>query len=326
MFQILATGLVAQVGRKSVVGMLAGSGMQVVVSFHAACRFFSEGTWDVDVVGVRVARLIVDRLLPAGAAVLVAVDDTLVKRGGKSVFAALWTHDGSSKMKNSLARGNRWVVAGIVLDLPFCSRPVCLPVLFRLWLGKGTASPVQPAAGMLAVPAAAFPDRQVHAVGDAAYHGPDLLGGVASYTTRLARNAVLYGCAPPRTGRQGRPRTKGERLGTPSDLAGSGKWRTVAVLRYGRRDTVEVCEVPALWYGSFGPVPGRVVLVRDSWGSAKHATGSRARYGAQSRSRSWSRAWSPSGTPSTATTPTTPRPAAERTRGTSPNRIRPSRT
>lgn len=262
LFRILATGLVAQSGRKSVVGMLAGSGMQALVSFHAACRFFSEGTWDVDRVGVTVARLVVDRLVPPGAPVLVAVDDTLVKRGGRKVFAALWTHDGSAKTQGALARGNRWVVAGIVVDLPFCTRPVCLPVLFRLWLGKNTASPVQLAGQMIAVLAGALADRAVHAVGDAAYHGPDLLAG-ASYTTRLPRNAVLYGYAPPRTGRRGRPRTKGDKLGTAADLAATGRWRTGVVHRYGRTDTVELCVCPVLWYGSFGPVRGRIVLVRD---------------------------------------------------------------
>jgi DDE superfamily endonuclease len=263
LFQILATGLVAQTGRKSVVGMLAGSGMQLVVSFHAACRFFSEGTWEVDRVGLCVARLIVDKLVPPGAPILVAVDDTLVKRGGKKVFAALWTHDGAAKTKNAVARGNRWVVVGIVVDLPFCAKPVCLPVLFRLWLGKGSASPVALAGQMLAVLAAAFADREVHGVGDAAYHGPDLLGAVASYTTRLPRNAVLYAPAPARTGRRGRPRVKGARLGTAGDLAGAGVWRTVVVHRYGRREEIEVCEVPVLWYGCFGPACGRIVLVRE---------------------------------------------------------------
>jgi hypothetical protein len=262
MFRLLATGLVAQTGRKSVVGMLAGSGMQLVVSFHAACRFFSEGTWEVDRVGLSVARLIVDKLVPAGAPVLVAVDDTLVKRGGGKVFAALWTHDGAAAGKGAVARGNRWVVAGIVVDLPFCAKPVCLPVLFRLWLGKGSATPVQLAGAMIAVLAAAFPDRQVHGVGDAAYHGPDLLAG-ASYTTRLPRNAVLYAHAPGPTGRRGRPRAKGERLGTAADLAAAATWRAVTVRRYGRTDTVLVSDLPALWYGSFGAARGRIVLVRD---------------------------------------------------------------
>jgi hypothetical protein len=38
---VLATGLVSQAGRRSVVGMLAGAGMAGTVSFRAACRFFS---------------------------------------------------------------------------------------------------------------------------------------------------------------------------------------------------------------------------------------------------------------------------------------------
>ena len=33
-FALLATGLVAQAGRRTVVGMLAGAGMAAVVSFH----------------------------------------------------------------------------------------------------------------------------------------------------------------------------------------------------------------------------------------------------------------------------------------------------
>ena len=33
--------------------------------------------------------------------------------------------------------------------LPFCSRPTCLPVLFRLWGGKGTTTPVELACEML---------------------------------------------------------------------------------------------------------------------------------------------------------------------------------
>ena len=40
-FVLLATGLVAQTARRTVVGMLAGAGAAAVVSFHTACRFFS---------------------------------------------------------------------------------------------------------------------------------------------------------------------------------------------------------------------------------------------------------------------------------------------
>jgi hypothetical protein len=100
-------------------------------------------------------------------------------------------------------------------------------------------------------------------VGDAAYHGKPLLITGATITTRLPTNAVLFAPAPPRTGKRGRPRLKGHRLGTPAELATTAGWRRVTVTRYGRRNTVEVAEIPALWYGAFGNQPGRVVLVHD---------------------------------------------------------------
>src|SRR5260370_38744458 len=63
LFCMLATGMVAQTSRRSVVGMLSGARMAGTVSFHAACRFFSHAVWDVDRLGLLAARLIVDRLL-----------------------------------------------------------------------------------------------------------------------------------------------------------------------------------------------------------------------------------------------------------------------
>jgi hypothetical protein len=124
-FALLATGLVAQAGRRTVVGMLAGVGVAAAVSFHTACRFFSRHTWDADRIGLALARLVVDRLLGEHAPIMVVVDDTLIRRWGPKVFGAVWTHDGSAQDPNALGRGNRWVVAGIVLTVPFCSHPVC---------------------------------------------------------------------------------------------------------------------------------------------------------------------------------------------------------
>lgn len=264
LFTMLATGMVAQSGRRSVVGMLAGARMAGVVSFHAACRFFSQAVWDVDRLGLLVARLVVARLLDPDAPVVVVVDDTLFKRWGRKVHHAFWTHDGAAQGKQKIGRGNRWVIAGITVRLPLCSSPVCLPVLFRLWAGKGTASPVELAGELLTLLVAEFGDRQVHGVGDAAYHGPALLVAGATWTTRLPVNAALFALAPPRTGKRGRPRLKGAKLGKPADLAAGVTWRQATVGRYGRTETVEVAEVGCIWYGSFGNTPGRCVLVRDT--------------------------------------------------------------
>ena len=126
LFALLATGLIARTSRRTVVGMLAGAGMATLVSFHSACRFFSHHGWEVDRLGLAVARLIVTRLLPADAAITVAVDDTLFRRWGKKVHHAFWTHDGAAQGPAKLGRGNRWVIVGIVVRLPFASHPVCV--------------------------------------------------------------------------------------------------------------------------------------------------------------------------------------------------------
>src|SRR6266487_4025967 len=262
-FTVLATGMVAQTGRRSVVGMLSGARMAGVLSFHAACRFFSQAVWDVDRLGLIAARLIVERLLDADAPVTVVVDDTLFKRWGRKVHHAFWTHDGAAQGGRKVARGNRWVVAGIVVRLPFCTAPVCLPVLFRLWAGKGTTTPVELAAQLLGLVAAEFPEREVHGVGDAAYHGRPLLVAGTTWTTRLPANAALYDLAPPRTGRRGRPALKSAKLERPAVVAECADWREASVDRYGRTESVWLAEVACSWYGSFGNTVGRCVLVRD---------------------------------------------------------------
>jgi hypothetical protein len=262
-FAVLATGLVAQAGRRTVVGMLAGAGAGAAVSFHTACRFFSCHVWDIDRIGLALARLIVDRLLGQQGSIEVVIDDTLIRRWGSKVFGAFWTHDGSGQDPNALGRGNRWIILGIVVRLPFCSHPVCLPVLLRLWRGKGTQSPVRLAGELISVLAQAFPDRRIHVVGDAAYHGKPLLVPGATITTRLPANAVLYMPAPARTGKRGRPRLKGQRLGNPTEIAATASWRKTTVSRYGRTDTVEIADTPSIWYGAFANTAGRTVLVRD---------------------------------------------------------------
>jgi len=263
LFMLLATGLVARTTRRTVVGMLAGAGVAALVSFHSACRFFSQYTWDTDRLGLAIARLIVEQLLPADAPIEAVVDDTLFRRWGKKVHHAFWTHDGAAQGPAKLGRGNRWVIIGIVVRLPFCSHPVCLPILFRLWAGKGTASPVELAGQMLSPLTKAFPHNDIHLVGDAAYHGKPLLVPATTITTRLPANAALHTPAPPRTGRRGRPAKKGKRLPRLAELAATATWRTVTVTRYGRADTVAIAVIDCLWYGPFGATPGRAVLVRE---------------------------------------------------------------
>src|SRR6266540_1006308 len=169
-FYLLTVGMVTQTGLCTVTGMLAGAGMQTVISHHRAHRFFSTHAWSADQLGLAMARLIVATLVPAGTDLHLAVDDSLFRRRGTNVHAAFWTHDASQPGRVT-ARGNRWVIVGIVVTRPFSCRPTCLPVLFRLWGGKGTTTPVELARTLVGLLARAFPDRSIHLVADAAYHG-----------------------------------------------------------------------------------------------------------------------------------------------------------
>ena len=104
--------------------MLTGAGLSGLWSHHRAHRFFSAARWSAEDLGLVLARLTVAVLVPGGAPVLVAVDDTLFKRTGKKVHAIGWFHDGSATGTRQVGRGNNWVIAAIVVRLPFCSRPV----------------------------------------------------------------------------------------------------------------------------------------------------------------------------------------------------------
>ncbi|MCA1606317.1 MAG: transposase [Acidobacteria bacterium] len=82
-------------------------------------------------------------------------------------------------------------------------------------------------------------------------------------TTRARSNAVFCEMAPPRTGKRGRPRRKGERIGTPTDIAARATWKTLTATRYGTTTTVAVTERRALCYGTWRTDPVRVILLRD---------------------------------------------------------------
>jgi hypothetical protein len=264
----LAAGLAGQVRRRTVVGMLLGGALQHLWPHDRAHYFFARARWELDQLGLAIAQLAVLLVVPPGADLQVAVDDSVFRRSGRKVHGAGWQHDGSAPSVSKLSYGNCFVTAGIVVRLPFCSRAVCLPVLARLHLpGKKGQGPskVDTAAALVSLLALAFPDRVIHVVADAAYHGPALRGlpENVTWTCRIPRNAVLYDLAPPRTGRRGRPRTKGDRLGTADDIAATASWDTVTVTVYGRERIRHVAEVTCLWYGSWHTRAVRLILSRD---------------------------------------------------------------
>ena len=263
-FTAMVAGLVAQTGAGTVTGMLTGAGLARAWPHDRARAFFSRTRWNVDNLGIVLAHLIVTTLLLQGVAVTAAVDDPLFKRSGKKVFGAAWQHDGAAKGAKPVGRGTCFVVVGIVVELPFLTRPVCLPVMARLWRPKTGPTKVEHAASMVKLLAVCL-NRRLHVVADAAYHGRALryLPEAITLTTRLPAGAVLFDLAPPPTNKRGRPRLKGARLGTPAELGATAPFTATRVTRYGRADQVLIADVRCLWYGSLHTQTVRVILLRD---------------------------------------------------------------
>lgn len=267
-FAVLLAGLIAAPARRTVCGMLVAAGLAGVWHHSRAHGFFARARWCPEQLGLALLGLIVERLVPAGAPVLVAIDDTLFRRTGRKVHATAWCHDGAARGLTPRAKlrwGNCWVTAGIIVTLPCLSRPVCLPVLARLWHKDG---PSKPALGrqLAQVLAAALPDRQVDVVADSHYSTREFRQMPANLTMtgRVKSNAVFHDLHTPIPGANGRPRLRGQRLGNPAALAEHGPWRPTLVHRYGRTDPVSLLERRCLWYGVYRTRPIRVILLRDT--------------------------------------------------------------
>ena len=171
----LAAGLAGQVRRRTVVGMLLGAALQHAWPHDRAHYFFARARWELDQLGLAVAQLAVMLVTEPGDGLRVAAAGSVLRRAGRKVHGAGWQHDGSSPGMNKLSYGNCFVVAAIL-------------VRCRLLPGGGPAGagPAAPARqGRRAVQGgdgrgagqsarAGFPGRMIHAVADAAYHGPAL--------------------------------------------------------------------------------------------------------------------------------------------------------
>lgn len=281
-FRALVMGFIARVGTHTITGCLVASQMHWRWHHCRAHRFFSRARWSRDELGLRLLEVVVEKLLSGDATIELAVDDTLIKRWGRKVFGRHLHYDASSGAPGvPLAHGNCWVVIGIVVRLRFLDRPICLPLLFRLWrprrarfIEAGKPDPERPGKVELArelceLVAERFPERRVALVGDSAYaaKGMRAMAGTITLTTRLRSNAALYAPKPPRTGKRGRPPEKGVRLGSLEGIANdperASEWEAHEVVRYGKRERVRALVTDCLWYSVFGDRPQRLVLIRD---------------------------------------------------------------
>lgn len=258
---------------------------QALVATDVACRrhherfhrFFSRGTWSPDALG----RLLFLRILswvPAGAAIQVALDDTLTPKKGPHVFGLGCHLDAvrSTRRVRVFCFGHVWVVLSVVVRFPFARRPWAIPVLFRLYrnqkecLAKGDAYRKRTELGreLVDVVAQWAEGRRLFLAADSGYCNDTLLRG-------LAANVIMFGdirpdavlTAPPTAAERratGRRRVNGKVLPKPEELARDDRqpWLTCRADLYGRRRTIKYKLLDGQWYRGAGTRLVRIVVVR----------------------------------------------------------------
>ena len=256
--------------------------------FH---RFFSHAAWDRDVLSLFLAKLVV-RILTPGATLFWAVDDTLCRKRGLTLYGAGMHHDPliSSRAKPLVSWGHDWVVLCLIIVHPFWAptKVFALPIAVRLYrnrqgLTKGKKGKTklpqrkadphhrtrpQLAVELITLVSTWFPNDVLIVAGDSAYGGKSVLSHLPANVHLISHvhpKGALY-APPPRTAKtRGAPRKKGKRLPAMAAWAADAKkpWTEHAFDQFGLHARLAVKTQQALYYKSGGARLLTIVLTRD---------------------------------------------------------------
>jgi hypothetical protein len=269
LFCDLLSAWVTATGRRTITSMVAVMDPAVRSAHDAYHRLIRAGAWSMDGLW---AALVVAVLAHLGAGPLVLlVDDTLLHRPGRKVEGAgTWRDAVRSTAKVVVfARGLNLVVLAVRIDPPWGGMPIALPVGVALHRKDGPTL-AELAASLVRRLAERLPERSFVLCADGAY--ATLAGSGLPRTTvvsRMRRDAAIHEAPPPRTGKKGRPRSKGARLPTPPALAAKlakTDWATADIDWRGRTETRLIWSRPVLWYRVCPHAMVALVVVRDPKG------------------------------------------------------------
>ena len=294
-FVQIANGWILSHRRRFITDVIFSGGN--VNNGHWSCfhRFFSHVAWDMDVLSMHLSKLVCTILAP-GATLLWAVDDTLCRKRGLTVYGTGMHHDLliSSRAKPLVSWGHDWVVLCIVIVHPFWapSKVFALPVATRLYrnrqgLTKGKKGKTkaarrkndpnhrtrpQLACELIRLIADWFPNDEHLVTGDSAYGGQSVLSHLSDNVHLISHvhaKGALYAPAPPIAKKgKGAPRKKGKRLPGMAAWADDPKkpWTQLEFDQFGLHAVLAVKTQQALYYKSGGQRLLNIVLTRDLQG------------------------------------------------------------
>ena len=285
--QVLVVGAILAPGQRTVAAILRVMGLSEERQFQNYHRVLSRATWSSLAVSRILLVALVGVFVPAGAPVVVGLDDTIERRWGAKIAARGIYRDPvrSSKGHFVKASGLRWISVQLLARIPWAERVWGLPFLTVLAPSERYAQERKRRHKTLSDWARQIikqvrrwlPGRALVVVADSTYAVLELLAACAGLTepvtfvTRLRLDAALYDPAPARQpGTRGAPRKKGDRQPSLAQrlVDPVTRWEAVTVRWYGGElRLVELASGTALWYHPGVPVvPLRWVLIRDPSG------------------------------------------------------------
>ena len=294
-FVCLMTGWVLSHRRRFVTELIWSSGCTRKGHHSRYHRFFSKASWSLDALCCVLAKLLVALLAPSGMIEL-AVDDTLCRKRGLTVYGTGMHHDPliSSRAKPLTSWGHDWVVLTLIVRCPFWAptKVWSLPIAVRLYrnrqgVTKGKkkqkrkpqkkADPnhrTRPelAVELISLVASWFPTRKLLVTGDSAYGGQSVLQKLPSNVELISHvhpEGVLYEPAPaPNPHTKGAHAKKGRRLPGMAAWAEDPRqpWQELVFDEFGLHATLLVKTIQALYYTAGKDRLLTIVLVRDALG------------------------------------------------------------
>ena len=285
--QILAVGAILATGPRTVCSVPRIMGLGQERHFTNYHRVLNRDAWSCLAAGQVLLGLIL-ALIPRDWPVVLAVDDTIERRGGRRIKARGCYRDAVRSSRGHLVRcfGLKWIVLTVLVPVPWSQRVWALPLLTTLsWPeGAGRRPGHKTSLGwtrqMVVQVRRWLPERELILVLDGGFAAVKLAHDCQRHhvamVCRLRLDAALYdppGPQPP--SKRGPKPKKGQRQRRLTEWAGDSKtpWEQIEVDWYGgERKVMQVFSDTGLWYTrGQDPVAIRYVLARDPDGKLSDA-------------------------------------------------------
>lgn len=281
--QVLLYGAILAPGRRTVSAALRAMGLAGDRHFTNYHRLLNRDQWTPWVLSELLLALIITLCLPAGAPLLLVIDETLERRRGRRIRYKGWFHDPvrSTAVKISTTLGIRWLCLAILVPVPWSQRLWALPFMVLPALSQKTCQRLHKPQRTLTDWAAMVitrvrrwqPNHDIFVTGDGSYAVLELvnrcqeLDKPVRLISRLRLDARLYDPPGERPhGKSGRKPTKGNRQPSLQErlVDPRSAWQSLTVTWYGSlAKPIEFITGTALWYRcGHKPIPIRWVVVR----------------------------------------------------------------